>query len=76
MGDTKKYFDAVKKATKVQDPLKPPYNSPIPAFNLLANALDLLMDVDKLETLLENLSEKERSFLYNHPLLNEYDLLP
>lgn len=63
-------------ATGVADPLRPPYNSPIPAFNLLANAFDLLMNDDKLGTLLENISQEERDFLYSHPLLKFFDLLP
>ena len=53
-----------------------PYDSPIPAFNTLASALDLLKDVSKLEILLENLSIEEREFLYSHPVVQEFDLLP
>lgn len=51
-------------------------DSEIPAYNLLINAFDLLMDVEKLETLLANLSETERNIVYAHPILKEYDLLP
>ena len=43
---------------------------------LLANSFDLLMNDGKLDALLENISEKEREFLYNHPILKHYDLLP
>ena len=53
-----------------------PYDSKIPAFNTLATALDLLKNVPKLEILLENLSQEERDFLYCHPVVQEFDLLP
>lgn len=58
--------------------IKFPYNSSIPAFNTLASALDLLKseNMDNLEILLENLSEKEKNFLYSHPVVQEFDLLP
>ncbi len=51
-------------------------NSPIPAYNSLINAFDLLMNDNKVDVLLENLSEEERTLLYNHPILKHYDLLP
>ena len=51
-------------------------NNPIPAFNLLLNAFDMLQNTEKLETLLENLTENDREVLYTHPLLENYDLLP
>lgn len=63
-------------AEKIKKEIKFPYDSPIPAFNTLASALDLLKDVDKLEVLLTNLSEKEAEFLYSHPVVQEFDLLP
>ena len=63
-------------AEKIEKEIKFPYDSPIPAFNTLASALDLLKDVDKLEILLENLSEKEKDFLYSHSVVQEFDLLP
>ena len=56
--------------------IKFPYDSSIPAFNTLASALDLLKDVNKLEILLSNLNEEERDFLYSHPVVQEFDLLP
>ena len=56
--------------------IKFPYDSPIPAFNTLASALDLLKDVDKIDVLLSNLSQEERDFLYSHPVVQEFDLLP
>jgi hypothetical protein len=56
--------------------IEKPYNSKVPAFNLLANAFDLLLDAEKLEELLKNLTQDELDFLYQHPLLEEYDLLP
>ncbi len=56
--------------------IEKPYDSKIPAFNLLANAFDLLANLPKLETLLMNISQEERNFLYSHPLLKHYDLLP
>lgn len=56
--------------------IKKPYDSKIPAFNTLANAFDLLMKTNMIEELMENLSEEERNFLYSHPLLKEFDLLP
>ena len=56
--------------------IKFPYNSPIPVFNTLASALNLLKNIDILEILMENLSEKERNFLYSHPVVQEFDLLP
>ena len=52
-----------------------PYDSPIPAFNTLASALDILKDVKKLEVLLANISDEERDFLYSHPVVQEFDLL-
>lgn len=51
-------------------------NNPIPAFNLILNAFDLLHDLNKLEKLTENLTENDLEVLYTHPLLDEYDLLP
>ena len=42
----------------------------------ILNTFDLLHDINKLESFLEILSEKERDELYSHPLLTEYDLLP
>lgn len=57
--------------------IKFPYDSKIPAFNTLARAFDLLADTKKLDALLENISEEERDFLYNHPIMNEIEgLLP
>lgn len=54
-----------------------PYDSKIPAFNVLANAFDLLMNTKKLDVLLENLSPEEINFLYNHPIMSEVEgLLP
>lgn len=53
-----------------------PYDSNIPAFNLLANAFDLLLNTEKIEVLVDNLSSEELDFLYSHPLLKIYDLLP
>ena len=54
-----------------------PYNSRIPAFNLLANAFDLLLNKDKLDILLANLSDEEIDFLYEHPINKEIEgLLP
>ncbi|KKK45913.1 hypothetical protein LCGC14_1079590 [marine sediment metagenome] len=54
-----------------------PYNSQIPAFNTLATAFDLLLNTKKLDVLLANISDEEREFLYNHPIMNEIEgLLP
>ena len=39
------------------------YNSQIPAYNTLMSALDLLADKERLETLLENISEEEEPVL-------------
>ena len=63
-------------AEKEEKKIEFPYDSPIPAFNTLASALDLLKDVNKLEKLLENISEEERDFLYSHSVVQEFDLLP
>ncbi len=46
------------------------YDSKIPAYNNLMHALDLLEKEETVETMLENLSEKERDALYNHPIFN------
>ena len=46
---------------------------------ILTNMLEtfnLLADVDKLETFLMELTEKQKDQLYSHPILKEYDLLP
>lgn len=57
--------------------IKFPYDSKIPAFNTLANAFDLLLNTKKLDTLLVNISDEEREFLYNHPVMLEIEgLLP
>ena len=63
---------------KLEKEIKFPYDSSIPAFNTLASALDLLKEenMGKMEILLENLSEKEVNFLYSHPVVQEFDLLP
>ena len=63
-------------AKKIEKEIRFPYDSPIPAFNTLTRALDLLKNIPQLEVLLENLSEKERDFLYSHPIVQEFDLLP
>jgi len=68
--------ESEKKKEIKEETIEKPYDSKIPAFNLLANAFDLLADLPKLEELLENLSDKERHFLYTHKILKEYDLLP
>ena len=46
---------------------------------ILINMLEtfnLLADVEKLEFFLKRLTEKQRSQLYSHPILKDYDLLP
>ncbi len=54
-----------------------PYDSKIPAFNLVANFFDLWANEKKWELFLENISDEERDFLYNHPITNELkELLP
>ena len=42
----------------------------------LTESLDLLHNTGKLEAFLAILTEEQRDKLYEHPLLNEYDLLP
>jgi len=42
----------------------------------MLEAFNLLADVDKLETFIMELTEKQRDQLYSHPILKEYDLLP
>jgi len=61
-------------AWRIENKLLP--ESQIPAYNLLLNALDLLQNSERLETLIGNLSEEESEVLYTHPLLDHYDLLP
>ena len=46
------------------------YNSKIPAYNNLMHALDLLENEDNVETMLYNLSDKEREALYDHPIFD------
>ena len=46
------------------------YDSKIPAYNNLMHALDLLEKEDTVETMLENISDKEREALYNHPIFD------
>ena len=45
-------------------------------YHELVNAFNLLSDVDKLEKFLSRLTPGQRTKLYKHKLLNEYDLLP
>ena len=59
---------------RIQNKIMP--NNPIPAFNLLLNAFDLLHNTKKLEKLQENLTEIDLEVLYTHPIIDEYDLLP
>jgi len=73
-GETKRFCPECYHEWRAENNIMP--NSQIPAFNTLINAFDLIMDLDKLGTLLENLSEEELSILYYHPILKEYDLLP
>jgi hypothetical protein len=54
----------VKKMAKI-------YDSKIPAYNTLMTALDILNNIPKLETLIENISCEEVEALYNHPLFND-----
>ena len=42
----------------------------------LTESLDLLHDTNNLEAFLAILTEEQRNKLYDHPILNEYDLLP
>jgi len=45
-------------------------------FDEMLRIFDLLEDVEALEKWLESLPEEQRDRLYNHPLLEWYDLLP
>ena len=52
--------------------IKKPYDSKIPAFNLVANFFDLWCNQAKFDELIENISDEERDFLYNHPIMKEF----
>ncbi len=57
--------------------IKKPYDSKIPAFNLVANFFDLWANGAKFDKLLENIIQEETDFLYNHPIHKELEgLLP
>lgn len=45
-------------------------------FTQMKETFDLLMNTDKLEAFLVLLPEEKRDELYNHPILNTWDLLP
>jgi len=45
-------------------------------YHELVNTFNLLSEHDRLETFLSKLTSGQRTKLYKHKLLNEYDLLP